>query len=421
MHNLLPYLGIAFLIFLSAFFSGSEIAFASVNQARLKKTADGGDLRSQTAHLISTHYEDALGTILIGNNLVNIAASSVATVIAITLAGDDGAIWATVVMTVIILIFGEIMPKIVAKDRCDRFVLYAALPLRVLMLITRPIVRAVNAVINRLARLWGEPSPEADAMSADELRTIIETVEDEGVIDEDRSDLLQSAITFGGTAVEKILTPRVDMEALDLSRPQEEQMAALLSASHSRLPVYDEDIDRISGVLYLNHVFKVLAAGTPADLRSLAQPVCFLHRSARLPVALSELRRRNQHLAVVVDDYGGTCGIVTLEDILEELVGELQDERDAAAPSLQKVGENEYLAGGSLSVEDLLDELDEDARTYDGDSVSVGGWCIERLGGFPKPGDCFVWQNLTFTVEAVDELRVLRVRVSREPKTEKDD
>lgn len=421
MSGVMPYLGIAVLIAFSAFFSGSEIAFASVNQSRLKKAADAGDRRSQTAHLIGTRYEDALCTILIGNNLVNIAASSVATVIAIALAGDGGVMLATAVMTVIILIFGEIVPKIIAKDRCDTFVLYAALPLRVLMLITKPVVKAVNFLIDRIARIWDNPSETEDAMSADELRTIIETVEDEGVIDEERSDLLQSAIGFSNTAVQKILTPRVDIDGIDLTLPREQQLSLLYASSHSRLPVFEEDLDHICGVLYLNQVFKALSDDPDSDLRSLMQPVCFLHRSTRLPVAMSELRKRNQHMAVVVDDYGGVSGIVTLEDILEELVGELWDERDAVLPELQEIGAHTYLVSGSMSVEDLLEELDENVRAYDGESVTVGGWCVERLGGFPVTGDSFTWQNLSVTVERIEDMRVSRVRVFSEPRGEEDD
>ena len=412
----LPYLGIVVLICFSAFFSGSEIAYASVNTGRLKKAADAGDRRSQTAYLICARYEDALCTILVGNNLVNIASSSVATVIAIGLAGDGGVAIATAVMTVVILIFGEIVPKIVAKDRCEDFALLAGLPLRVLMWVTRPIVIAVNWAIGRMARLWGE-APAEGAMTADELRTIIETVEDEGVIDEERSDLLRSAITFGDTTVQEILTPRVDMEAIDLSEPREEQLALLMESTHSRLPVYDGDVDRVDGVLYLNQVFKALAADPQCDLRSLIQPVCLLHRSAKLLVALSELRHRRQHLAVVLDDYGGTSGVVTLEDILEELVGELWDESDRVAPELRQTGEHEYLVSGNMLIEDLLDELEVETD-YDGDCVTVGGWAVEALGRFPQEGDVFSFANLTLAVTELSELRVKTVRVTVAPVTE---
>ena len=413
MSGILPYLGIVVLICFSAFFSGSEIAFASVNTERLRRAAEAGERRSQTAYRICVRYEDALCTILIGNNLVNIAASSMATVIAISVAGEGGAAIATAIMTVVILIFGEIMPKIVAKDRCEDFVLLAAGPLRALMILTRPIVVAVNWAIARLSRLWGEAPPEG-AMSADELRTIIETVEDEGVIDEDRSDLLQSAIVFSDTTVQEILTPRVDMEAVDFSEPRAEQLALMFESRHSRLPVYDGDIDSIDGTLYLNQVFKALAADPDCDLRALVQPVCCLHRSAKLPVALSELRHRRQHLAVVVDDYGGTCGVVTLEDILEELVGELWDESDRVAPELRQTGAHDWVVSGNMLIDDLLDELEVESR-YEGDCATVGGWAVEALGRFPQEGDVFRFANLTLTVAALDELRVKSVRVHAEP------
>lgn len=420
MSEALPYIGIVILIAFSAFFSGSEIAFASVNTLRLQTKADKGNKPAQVAHYICQQYEKALCTILIGNNLVNIAASSVATVIALQLAGDSGTIYATAIMTVLILTFGEIMPKIVAKDQSDGFVLLAAYPLRILMLITRPLVIAITWLLDQIARLWGG-TPEPDPMTADELMTMIETVEDEGIIDEDRSDLLQSAVSFGETTVEQILTPRVDLVAIDLQDSREETLHTMETSRFSRIPVYDEDIDSIQGILYLNHAYRVLADAPETPIRELLLPAVFLHRSTRLPVALRELRSRRLQMAVVLDDFGGTCGVVTLEDILEEIVGDIWDENDMVEEDFSQLDETHFRLSGSVSLDELLWETDLEQFEDEFDSTTVGGWITELNGGFPQLGDVILWKNLRLTVDALDDRRVTQIAVEVLPRETGDD
>ena len=417
MDKLLPYIGIVICIFFSAFFSGSEIAFASVNTLRLKTRAENGSKAAKIAHYICEVYEKALCTILIGNNLVNIASSSIATVIAMDLVGDEGAVYATFVMTVLILIFGEIMPKILAKDHCDAFVLTTAYPLRLLMIITKPLVTAITWVIGKISLLWGG-DPEPEPITPDELMTIIETVEDEGVIDEDRSELLQSAVGFGETTIEEILTPRVDLLSIDLSDSREEILKAMNESPFSRLPVYNEDVDSIIGILYLNHAYRVLSEQPDTPIRDLMQPAFFLHRSTRLPVALRALRDRHLQMAVVLDDFGGTCGVVTLEDIVEELVGDIWDESDPVENEFQQLDERHFRVSGGMAFSDLLWELDLDQYEDDFDCATVGGWVTEHLERFPEVGDRFTWQTLTVTVEALDELRVDQILVETAVKTD---
>lgn len=417
MRELLPYLGIVVLIAFSAFFSGSEIAFASVNTLRLQSKAEKGSKPAQVAHYICQQYDKALCTILIGNNLVNIASSSLATVIALQLVGDSGAIYATGVMTVLILTFGEIMPKIVAKDQSDGFVLLAAYPLRLLMLVTKPLVIAITWILDRIAKLWGG-TPEPDPMTADELMTMIETVEDEGVIDEDRSDLLQSAVSFGETTVEQVLTPRVDLVAIDLQDSREDILHTMETSRFSRIPVYEEDIDSIQGILYLNHAYRVLADAPDTPIRDLLLPAVFLHRSTRLPIAMRELRSRRLQMAVVLDDFGGTCGIVTLEDILEEIVGDIWDENDTIEEDFCQLDETHFRLSGSVSLDDLLWETDLEQFEDEFDSTTVGGWITELNGGFPTLGQELVWKNLRLKVDALDDRRVLQVSVEILPKQE---
>lgn len=410
MSDILPYLGIIVLIFFSAFFSGSEIAFASVNTLRLQNAAERGNKLAQAAHYICQQYDKALCTILIGNNLVNIAASSVATVIALQLAGDGGLFYATAIMTVLILIFGEIMPKILAKDHSDSFVLRTAYPLRFLMILTAPLVLAITWIVDKISVLWGgTPAPEP--MTSDELMTIIETVEDEGVIDEERSDLLQSAVGFGDTTIEEILTPRVDLLSINLQDDRDTVLRIMETSRFSRIPVYDEDVDSIKGILYLNHAYRVLADDPNTPIRDLVMPAFFLHRSTKLPVALRELRQRNLQLAVVLDDFGGTCGIVTLEDILEELVGDIWDENDAIENEFQELDDKHFRVSGNVSLHDLLWETDLESHEDEFDSTTVGGWITELIGSFPSVNQEINWENLRLTVEALDDRRVTWIRV----------
>lgn len=410
MPNILPYIGIVICICFSAFFSGSEIAFASANTLRLKTASENGSKASALALYICEFYDKALCTILIGNNLVNIASSSLATVIAMSLVGDAGAVYATGIMTVLILIFGEIVPKILAKDHCTGFVLTAAAPLRFLMIVTKPLVTVITWAIDKVALLWGG-DPEPEPITPDELMTIIETVEDEGVIDEDRSELLQSAVEFGETTIEEILTPRVDLLSIDLSESREAILDAMDKSAFSRLPVYDEDVDSIIGILYLNHAYRVLVSAPDTPIRDLVMPAFFLHRSTRLPVALKALRERNLQMAVVLDDYGGTCGVVTLEDILEEIVGDIWDESDPIENEFQQLDETHFRISGAMAFDDLLWELDLDRFEDEVDAATVGGWITEHLERFPDAGDTFTWQNLNVTVEALDEMRVTQVLV----------
>ena len=420
MSEILPYIGIIICICFSAFFSGSEIAFASANTLRLKTACECGNKPAGLARYICEVYDKALCTILIGNNLVNIASSSIATVIALNLVGDAGAVYATGIMTVLILIFGEIMPKILAKDHCDSFVLKAAPPLRFLMMITKPLVIAITWTIDKISLLWGG-DPEPEPITPDELMTIIETVEDEGVIDEDRSELLQSAVSFGETTIEDILTPRVDLQSIDLSDSRTEVLKAMDESRFSRMPVYDEDVDSIIGILYLNHAYRVLSREPNTPIRELVTPAFFLHRSTRLPVAMKALRDRHLQMAVVLDDFGGTCGVVTLEDILEEIVGDIWDESDPIENEFQQLDDTHFRISGGMAFDDLLWELDLDQFENEVDAATVGGWVTEHLERFPQVGDKFTWQNLAVTVESLDDLRVTQVFVEVLPLEDADE
>ncbi len=414
---------IAVLIVFSAFFSGSEIAYASVNELRLKRAAEDGKNRlASLAWKIYEKYDDALITILIGNNLVNIAASSVATVIAITLLGDDGAWAATGIMTVLIITFGEIIPKIVAVQTAFGFTKLAAVPLWILMIVTFPIVWLMQKLLHCIDRLWSDKSDAAKpAITEEDLETIIDTVEDEGVIDEDRAELLQSALDFDGVLAYEIITPRVDMLSIDVEDSFDEILATVNSSPYSRIPVYEDTIDNIIGILHLNHFFKALALGEKDfDIQKLLMPVNFVHKTMPLDDVLREMKKRKCHMVIVTDEYGGTMGCLTMEDVLEQLVGDIWDETDEVVEEFVQTGEDTYEADGDMRIEDFFDALDIDDRDFDDDNATLGGWAIEMLGDYPKVGDIFEYKNLTITVKKLQNRRVVRLGIRVWPVPEED-
>ena len=406
-----PYIGIVICLAFSAFFSGSEIAYASANKVRLKIAAETGNKRAKIAHYISEHFDDALTTILIGNNLVNIAASSISTVIAISLMGESGTIVATIVMTIIILTFGEITPKIIAKQQCDKFVLLVSYPLRLLMYILKPIIVVVVGLVNLVSKLWKKDSINEPSVTEEELVSIIESVEEEGVIDRERSDLLQSALEFSDITVGEILTPRTDMVAIDINDSMDAIIETALESPYSRIPVYEDSIDNIIGILHLGRFLRKLADNKEIDIRSILIDARFVHKTMKLPDLFDELKNRRLQMAIVTDEYGGTMGCITMEDILEELVGDIWDEADEIVNEFRITGENTYEVSGDLSLRDFFDYVDIDDRDFESDYSTVGGWAIEMIDDLPSIGDTFKYKNLTIRVIALDGLRVTKLSV----------
>jgi CBS domain containing-hemolysin-like protein len=422
---MLAYVGILVCLLCSAFFSGSEIALTSVNMIRMKKAAEEGSKTAAAACRILSDFDRILSTILIGNNLVNIAASALATVIAMDLFPGEkgvGAALATLVMTVMILIFGEIVPKVLSKEHAEKVSRFCAIPLRILMGILSPVVYLTVGAVDLLSRLWGKESEEnAPSVTEDELVSIIETAEEEDVIDEDKSDLLQSAIEFSDITVEEILTPRTEMIAIDIEDTPEEILETVLESPHSRLPVYEDTPDEILGVLALNHYLKEYAANKTVDIRALLMEPCFFHKTMKLPAALEEMRRRKIHMAIVMDEYGGTLGIVTLEDILEQIVGDIWDETDEIVHEMTKTGENTYEAVADMNVYDFFEELDVDTRDFDSEYTSLGGWATEMCASDPHVGDSFSYKNLYIVVAEMDDLCVTKLSVRVTPQKDGED
>jgi len=416
--DILPYIGIVICLAFSAFFSGSEIAFASANKVRLKKAAEVGNKRAKTAYYISEHFDDALTTILIGNNLVNIAASSISTVIAISLMGESGTIVATIVMTIIILTFGEIAPKIIAKQQCDKFVLLVSFPLRFLIYILKPVIVVVVGFVNLVSKLWKKDNNNEPSITEEELVSIIESVEEEGVIDSERSDLLQSALEFSDISVEEILTPRTDMMAININDSMDSIIETVLESPYSRIPVYDDSIDNIIGILHMGRFFRKLVDNKEIDIRSILIDACFVHKTMKLPDLFDELKDRRLQMAIVTDEYGGTMGCITMEDILEELVGDIWDEADEIVNDFKIIDENTYEVSGDLSLRDFFDYVDIDDRDFESDYSTVGGWAMEMIDDIPSIGDTFKYKNLTIKVIELDGMRVTKLAVFVEKEEE---
>ena len=418
-------IAILVLIALSAFCSGSEMAYSSANRMRLENLMEDGSKRAKVAYKITERFDNALSAILIGNNLVNIGASSLASVLAFTLAGDDSWSWlATLLLTIAVIIFGETIPKILAKKNANRVSLRFAYAVRLMMIVLAPVVLLVVGLVKLLTLPMKGEQPEDDEDAASqELQSIFETAEDEAVIDEDRSELLQAALDFSDVSASEAMTARVDMVAIDIDDDWSEIRSILNSTPYSRLPVYEDSVDNIIGFLYLNRLFReqvdvLVQSGAetpPADLRSLLIEPCFVYKTTKLPQVLAELRRQKKHLAVVTDEYGGTLGVITMEDVLEQLVGEIWDETDTVETEVITRESGEYELDGDMVISDFLELLEWDEDAIETESATVGGWTLERFGAFPLPGDSFEADGLHVTVLKMDNLRVERVLVRKLP------
>ena len=412
---------IVVLIGLSAVFSGAEIAYASASEIKLRKAAEEGRRASdKNAYKIKENYEDALITILIGNDLVNIASSAVATVIAISLMGDAGAWIATLVMTVLIITFGEISPKILASRRPEGFARRVANPLYVLTVVTKPLVIVFSAMTDALGKLW-QKSAVDEAVTEDDLETIFETAEDEGVVDEETADLLQSALDFDDVLAYEIITPRVDMEAIDIEDSPEEIVDQIMKTQFSRLPVYEDTPDTIIGIAHVNQCLRTLAAGEPFDLREQMMEAHFVHKTMPLDDVFETMQREGCHMVVVTDEYGGTMGIVTMEDVLEQIVGEIWDEKDEIDEEFVELDDAHFEVDGDMRLEDFFDEMDLDDDELDDDNATVGGWAIEMLGGYPEAGDSFETENLRVTVTQTEGMRVTELLAELLPEPEEEE
>lgn len=402
--------GIIVCVCLSAFFSATEMAFSSCNTIRLEKARDEGSKQAGLALRVTEKYEDALAAILIGNNLVNIAASSLSSVLVILLTGGDDFAWlSTLIITILIIVFGETMPKITAKKNANRTAIKTAGIINALMILLWPLLWLVVKIIELITcRMKGE-AEDAQDEAVEELQSIIETAEDEAVLDEDQSVLLQAAIDFSEIPAFEVMTARVDVQAIDIDDDWDDILSLIEEAPYSRLPVYEDSVDNIIGVLYLNHFLKAMTEDGRADIRSLLMPPCYVYKTMKLPAVLSQLRKARQHLAIVSDEYGGTLGVLSMEDVLEQIVGEIWDETDTVEHEVIRRADGEYELDGDMILADFLELVGIDEESFEADSDTLGGWTVESFGAYPNVGDSFRYENVEITVLSMDGRRVEKV------------
>lgn len=393
------------LVALSAFFSASETAFSSINVIRLKNWAEDGDKKAQRVLELHEDYDRLLSAILIGNNIVNIAAASLGTVLFTLYYPIYGATISTVVITVVVLIFGEVTPKSLAKTRPERMAMAVAPVISLLMKLFYVLTILFNAWTSLIQSLV--KSDEDTGITGDELITMVSEAEQEGGIDEDESELIRSAIEFGDRVAEEILIPRVDVVMVADTVSLEEVEQVFFSSDYSRLPVYHTNRDNVIGYIHIHDLYQLQREGR-SDWLSALTPVVYASHSEQIYDLLQSLQRQKAHMAIVVDAYGGTMGIVTMEDILEELVGEIWDEHDEVVEEFKKQPDGSYLIACSADLHDVfkLFELRDDCE-----SSTISSWVVEELGHVPAKGDTFRYENLKVTVTNIHKMRVLEIRV----------
>ena len=396
-------------IIMSAYFSATETAFSSLNRIRIKNMAEKGNKRAQLVLRLSDNYDSVLSSILIGNNIVNIASASLATVLFVDLLGAEaGPSVSTAVTTVVVLIFGEVSPKSIAKESPEAFSMFSAPILNMLVILLTP--------FNFLFKQWKKllslliKSSEDDGITEEELLSIVEEAEQDGGINEQESMLIRSAIEFTEQEAIDILTPRIDITAVPVTATKEEIAAVFAETAYSRLPLYEDSIDHIVGIIYQKD-FHNYVYHTEKPVSDIIRPALFVPKSKKISILLKELQQKKLHIAVVLDEFGGTIGIITLEDILEELVGEIWDEHDEVSQDIEQKSENECIILGNANVDKLFETLEMDATEDDLQTITVNGWIMNHLGRIPAKNDTLEYKGYRFTVIEMDEKRIEKIHV----------
>lgn len=396
-------------IIMSAYFSATETAFSSLNRIRIKNMADKGNKRAALVLKLSEDYDRLLSTILIGNNIVNIACASLSTLLFVRLLGEDaGASVSTAVTTVIVLVFGEVSPKSIAKESPEKFSMFSAPILNFMAVLLTPLNFLFKQWKKVLSRFFH--SSASQGITEEELITIVEEArQDGGGLMSRRGDLLRNALEFNELKAADILTPRIDVVGVNVCAGAEEIASVFTETGYSRLPVYQDSIDNIVGILYHKDFYNKIY-GTGKGIKDVIRPALFITRHKKISQLLQELQASNHHIAVVIDEFGGTVGIVTLEDILEELVGEIWDEHDEIIRSVEKLSDDEFLVLGNANVDKLLELLGYDEET---EAVTVNGWIMNELQKLPEKGDSFRFHEWQVTVMEMEERRVKSARICR--------
>ncbi len=418
--NIIMGVVILLLVMLSALFSAMETAFSFANKIRIQQNAEDGVRKAKNAQYVVERFDNALTAILICNNIVNLGCSSIATVLCLHIFGDIGSAIATGATTLLVLTFGEVIPKCLAKEHCDDFSMSTAGFLKVLMIVLTPLVFVFIKLKSLALKISGGEN-DAPSVTENELKYIVESIEEEGVLEESESEMVRSALDFDETTAEEVLTPRVDVVFLNVEDSPEKIKEIIIENRYSRIPVYENTTDNIVGILHTRDWLEALADGKTPDLRELLQPAYFVFKNRKLSKILAHFKRTKVHMAIVTDEYGGTLGIVTMEDLLEEIVGEIWDEDEEIERTYYKIGNNEYLVNGDLELDQLLELYDLDEDALESDAVTVGGFILEHAGNIPKKRESIEADGFRFTVLEVENQRIMRVVVKKTDAEEPDE
>ncbi|GGE73064.1 hemolysin family protein [Priestia taiwanensis] len=398
------------LILLSAFFSSAETAFSSVNRIRLKSYVDEKRRGSKNALYVTENFDKSLSTILVGNNIVNIAASAIATALATKFfEGAEGILVSTVVMTILILIFGEILPKSLAKENAESFSLRISGILVFLIRILSPVTYIFVAIKNGVTKLFKNKDSEP-LVTEEEIKAMVEISEEEGVIDKEEKELITRTLEFNDILVAEVLKPRIDMVAVEVNQSVEEIRDLFLEERYSRIPVYEDNIDNIIGILSDKQFFSYLVQNRDITIRKLVRTPIYVVESMKISTLLPELQKNKSHMAIVVDEFGGTSGLITLEDILEEIVGDIWDEHDETIKNVTELSPNLYEFNAQLPLDDFMEMMDledDDDSGYH----TLGGWIFEKFERIPKTGEQLHYKHLTITIREVQNRRINKVLV----------
>lgn len=408
------YIALLVLILLSGMFSMCEIAFNSVNVLKLKKESENGSKSASRALKIVDHLNETVYSILFGNDFVNIFSTSLATIVGNeifkNLTGAYVPLLISVIMFLIILTFGEVLPKSIGLKFNYQISKIFSLPIKILSIILKPFIFVVNAFVNLVTKPFLKNVKDDSTMTDDELIEIVEQIEEDGIINEKQGDLLISAIEFCDTTVYEVMTPRVDIYALDINENNDDIYDTKEFSRYSRIPIYEESIDNIIGIVKVKTILKLRLNDEPIDLRKLISEPIYVPKTKQISAMLKEFKDTHNHIAVIIDEFGGTEGIVTMEDIVEELVGEIWDETDDIEEDYKQKSPNSYEVDGSMNIDDFfaLVGIDDEIES---DYTTVSGFCIENLERFANVGDTFDFKNLTIEILEIDEFTVEKIKV----------
>lgn len=419
--SIVSFIIMGILVLLSAFFSSCEIAYSSVNKIKLKKKVQDGSKKASKAMDIVNSFQDVLSTILIGNNLVNILLSSIATVLAVEKFGPEkGEFIATILVTIVVLIVGEIIPKVVAKKYSLKISLLYVLPFKFFKGLFYPITFVVTKGLGLISKLW-TPKEVQPSVTDEELIAIAEELEEEGVIDEEDAELIISAIDFSDVTAHEIMIPRVDVFSIDIEDDQTEILSNEEIYRYSRVPVYEDTIDHVIGILNTTELMKKILNGQEINIREMLTEPMYVHKTKGISNILTEFKQTNQQIAIVLDEFGGFMGILTMEDIVEELVGDIFDEMDEVVLDYSEISENIYEVDGDMNIYDFFELVEYDDKDFETEYTTFGGWCTDVLEKFPEVNDSFDFANFTVTIISVENVRVGKARIEiREEEHEED-